>query len=101
MRRIEETDEYNNNIEQLLGKKRPKTQDKVTLKGANVVKWNSANMTVEANVISGWMRKTVQQVKLFQKTQFPLRYYICDKKKRRLIVYNEPDGKIKEEIEVS
>ena len=51
-----------------MGQKRPKTQEKVASKGVNVVKWNSATMTVKANVISGWMRKTVQQVKLFQKT---------------------------------
>ena len=47
------------------------------------------------------MRKTVTQVKVFQQTQFPQRYYYCDKLRKTLVIFDQPNGKIKEVIHVS
>ena len=50
--------------------------------------------------VKGWMRKTVQQIKVFQHTSFPLRFFVCDKVRKRLCIYDQPEGQLKEEVEI-
>ena len=50
--------------------------------------------------VEGTMRKTVQQKKYFQKTCFPLRFFVCDKIKRKLSIFDKPNGALKQEIKI-
>ena len=63
--------------------------------------WCSTTLEVTKTCIKGYLRKTVQKIKVFQQMQFPQRYYLCDKVRRTLYIYNEPNGKIREVIDAS
>ena len=51
--------------------------------------------------ISGWLRKTVQKVKIFQKCQFPLRFYVVNYNSKRLYIFDKPGGKLKLDLSLN
>ena len=40
----------------------------------------------------------MQQVKLFQKSQFPLRFYVVNFNSRRMYIFDKPGGKLKQDL---
>ena len=70
-------------------------------KNSKKLQWCSPTMEATNTWVRGYLRKTVKQVKVFQQTQYPQRYYYCDRLRKTLIIFDEPDGKIKEVIHVS
>ena len=50
--------------------------------------------------VEGYMRKTVQQIKFFQQTGFPFRFFVFDKIKKKLSIFDNSSGALKEEIKI-
>ena len=60
----------------------------------------NSSFSAKKDEVKGWLRKTVQQIKVFQQTNFPFRYFVCDKIKKKLFILDKPGGNLKEEIEI-
>ena len=66
-----------------------------------IIKWQSDTLCVKTGQISGWLRKTVQKVKIFQKCQFPLRFYVVNYNSKRLYIFDKPGGKLKLDLSLN
>ena len=61
-------------------------------------KYQSDTLCVKKSQICGWLRRTVQQVKLFQKSLFPLRFFVINKASKRMYVFDRPSGTLKQDL---
>ena len=65
------------------------------------VGYKSDSLEVTLTETKGFLKKLVQEVKMIQKSIFPLRYYVYRRDSGTLHIYDKPDGRLKHEYHAS
>ena len=62
------------------------------------VGYKSETLTVTLTETRGWLKKLVNEVKMIQRSIFPLRFYKYRRDTGHLYIYNKPNGSLKHEF---